>query len=775
MLEVSEQYKKEMLGLQRPQSHVRITYDFANNSAQSNAIFDRVNSVNFGFLNSNPQELLLRHKPQVTYITNEKNRVPLNGDTNFRIYPTSTPEVIEHDKMISNTLSRQDGTFATKPTVIFNFNTPQDMYAITMGFDYFGDSFPTDFELHFTNTNNQTEVLSVIDCESSEHILEGLVQDDIKTFKIVINTWNKPHQRARMGVIDFGITKVISNDELDESGVVYSRSVDLLSAELSYNEIDFTIDNQDGEFNALNPSGLWRHVRPNQKIILEYGLEIDDRIEWLKADTLFLDGHSTANGTTATFHARDKLNTIERECFGAPIEIHDSFYPRGIPLSRLASIIIDDYISDTGDDVRYKLDSCLDTMYTTARLEIMDIKEALQLIANAGHCILFTDRDGVITFKNALDPIITVNDNGGLSALSNSQRAFDDMELPTKSYVIADKNYNTLDGNMIIAGDVYEDVERTGFISRNVSGVNGAFLNPPEYIINYSIPTSMYDLPIVFNNLKNEYATRFSVTYYLHGRVVDTVNVNNNTQVRYNVLRNLDRVDRIIITINNWSKPLQRCVINQVNGGRVNDFHLDFLSAEQKPVVSNVDKIKQIDISFFVIQPGVETIEVEGYCSRVENGNAYYKITHEPIFDTVPSFDINVSVNGIYAMYPTCTEFSIRWTSSAEPPKVTLVGTKVEMVEHINSVVFNHEGVTKTFSNPLITTREQSELIARWLYDYIEKTSTFTVPYRGNPEIQPFDVIYLQSQFEDFVVSRVKSNTIHFNGGISGDMEVIKL
>jgi len=772
MLTVSDQYKKEMQESLRPSPHVRITYDFVNTRAQNGAVFNRAQSRNCIFLGNNPQLLTAGVKPTHTYVTNELNRMPTSDNSNFRIIPYGdTPLHYEQDKVVSETLSREDGTFAIPPTIVFDFDTPQEFFGFTILFDYFGGSYATDFELYFVKNNNTTELTHVTDCTSKQHVIENIDKSDVIALRIVINAWSHPYQRARMGTIDFGIQMLITYPQLSDKGVTHTRSIDLLSVELSRNEVDFNIINLDGDFNALNPTGLWRYVEPNQKVILEYGREIDGVVEWLKADTLFLDGNATTDDLGVSFYGRDRLNTLEQECYGATIDDYNRHHPRGIPLSTLAKIIIEDY----PETIPYKLDPCLDTIYTTARLEIMDIKEALQLIANAGHCILYTDHEGVITFKNALDPVITISDNGGLEPLSNTQRAFNDTQLPTQSYAIADKDYIDTSGTMIVADDSFIQLLPMGFVSRNVSNNNGVFVQRPTITISYSIPTSIYELPIVFDNVKNEYATSFSVTYQLNNRTVDTFNVTNNSQVKYTVLRNVDRLDKIIITINSWSKPNNRCVINQINGGRVNDFYLDFNTAMQKPVVSSIDKIKQIDISFFVLQPGNETIEVEGFCSRVEGGNAYYKITHEPVFDTVPRFPVNVSVNGVYKMYPTCTEFSIRWMSNAEPPPVTLVGTRVDMLEHVNSVVFNHHGVTKTFRNPLVTTREQSELLARWLYDYIEKTSTFTVPYRGNPEIEPFDIIYLQSQFEDFVVSRVKSNTINFNGGMSGDMEVIKL
>jgi hypothetical protein len=773
MLTVSEDYKKEMRELFRQESHAKIIYDFVNVLAQDSAIFNRALSNNCAFLNNNPQLLTGDDRAMYTYITAELNRMPTSDNNNFRIIPYGdSPLYKEQDKVVSETLSGEDGMFTIPPTIVFDFDLPQEFFGFTILFDSFGGGYPDDFKLYFTNSNGLVEIIKVTNCTSSHYILENIDKTGIVSIKIIINSWINPHQRARMDAIKFGIQ--LEKGDNDLSRIRHTKTVDLLSMSHSSNEIEFSLLNLSGEFNALNPTGLWRYVQPNQKIIVEYGQDVNGVVEWFKGDTLFLDGSVSTGEIEVKFKARDRFNTLEHECYGASIKTYQDHGARGISLSTLAKIILDDY-SNNIIQTPYKLDPCLDTIYTTARLDIMDIKEALQLIANAGHCILYTDVDGVITFKNALDPIITVDDNGGLEPLSNTKRAFNDIQLPAHSYIIADKDYITTDGTMIVASDSFDQLQPTGFISQNTSDTRGVFTTPPEYIINYSIPTSLYELPLIFDNVKNEYAINFSVIYQLNNQTVDTVHVTNNTQVKYTVFKYIERLDKIIIVVNTWSKPNQRCVINQIANGRVNDFYLDFNTAMEKPIVNSVDKIKQIDVSFYVLQPTSETVEVEGRCSRIEGTNAFYKFTHDPIHGSTIDAPPGISVNKIYTFNPTCTEFSITWNSTAEPPIIKLIGDKVEMLEHINSVVFNHFGTTKTFKNPLITSREQAELIARWLYDYVEKTSTFNVPYRGNPEIEPFDIIYLQSQFQDQVVSRVKSNKIEYDGTLSGNMEVIKL
>ena len=45
----------------------------------------------------------------------------------------------------------------------------------------------------------------------------------------------------------------------------------------------------------------------------------------------------------------------------------------------------------------------------------------------------------------------------------------------------------------------------------------------------------------------------------------------------------------------------------------------------------------------------------------------------------------------------------------------------------------------------------------------------------GNPEVQPFDIIYIETDFEKYVTARTTKNTISFGSGMTGTWEGIKL
>ena len=50
--------------------------------------------------------------------------------------------------------------------------------------------------------------------------------------------------------------------------------MDLLASVVPSNEVSFTIDNSDQEFNILNPKGFYGYLKENQEIRINFGLEI---------------------------------------------------------------------------------------------------------------------------------------------------------------------------------------------------------------------------------------------------------------------------------------------------------------------------------------------------------------------------------------------------------------------------------------------------------------------------------------------------------------------
>ncbi len=61
----------------------------------------------------------------------------------------------------------------------------------------------------------------------------------------------------------------------------------------------------------------------------------------------------------------------------------------------------------------------------------------------------------------------------------------------------------------------------------------------------------------------------------------------------------------------------------------------------------------------------------------------------------------------------------------------------------------------------------QSALIYQ-VANYLQYRLTHTVRYRGNPELDALDGIYMQTIYDSFISALVLTHTINFNGAISG-------
>jgi hypothetical protein len=85
------------------------------------------------------------------------------------------------------------------------------------------------------------------------------------------------------------------------------------------------------------------------------------------------------------------------------------------------------------------------------------------------------------------------------------------------------------------------------------------------------------------------------------------------------------------------------------------------------------------------------------------------------------------------------------------------------------------EGEKETISNLLITSETQKENILNWYVNYLSLRDTYDTEYRGNPEIEPGDIILTRSFFTPNIKSLVLRNEIKFNGALSGKILTKKI
>ena len=381
-----------------------------------------------------------------------------------------------------------------------------------------------------------------------------------------------------------------------------------------------------------------------------------------------------------------------------------------------------------------------------------------------------------------MDPVITVSANDEYEGLSDVNSAFNNDKIPTVSVAMLEDNYTnvSIDSKLVIANSDPSNREKYGYISNVKSNENYTFSISPQITLSYSMPSKISIFPVYFDVPMNEYATDFSLSFYLNKSLVKTISITKNTSSNVDVsVTDVDSFDTIVLTVTKWSHKYHRCVIGKIGGARINDFYLDFNSASEKPFVSSITPVKGLDVKYYTYYAETSTSEIG---TAISDSNGIISFTHDAYLTKTVNYTYPEGnpVNVAWVEdYPTSTKIKYTYQSNGLPAsgiESKLIGNKISSVENSNYIEYNSKGIEiKEFKNPLVCTKEHSTLISEWLNDYIIKASTLKVDYRGNPELEPFDMIYMQSQFEDYVVTRLKSTQISFGNGTSGSLEVIKI
>lgn len=209
---------------------------------------------------------------------------------------------------------------------------------------------------------------------------------------IVVKKWCLPHHRARVEEIFVGLHKVYGKADLFDYS--HSQSVDPVSTSLPKVEIQFSVDNVDGEYNPYNTNGLVKYLMERQEVKSRYGLKMDDgSIEWIKGGTFYLsEWYAKQGGMTADFTARDLLEFMSDTYYDQVSSVQlRSLYDLALVVLQSAELPL-----NSDGTVKWVIDESLKNIMTYAPLPEDTHANCLQLIANAGMCVLYQDRNGTL-------------------------------------------------------------------------------------------------------------------------------------------------------------------------------------------------------------------------------------------------------------------------------------------------------------------------------------------------------------------------------------------
>lgn len=732
---VSDNYKNSMKGLVRNQSFIKIGFSIVDQEASGNVTLQANSHETYSDLENTNDG----YDVTQTYITMEQGRYKIGTD---QVIYDNTNYLTQG--YVSSVVADGNGEFTNNPIITITSAIPLSTLGFTFDFDMVCKEAPKEIRLkaYLESILVSDRVFTINSSIASlEQPIEAWDKVEVEFTKVL------PYHRARLDSIVFGITKTFENDMV--LNATMTRQCSPISNEIAQNSFSFEIDNFNQSYNPDNPSNIYKYVEEEQEIKVDFGYELNNgKIEWVNGGKYVLDGMPTINPNSVKFNAVDTLG-----------DLTDIFYKgmyRETPISMYdlaTEVLVDAGLKTT----EYVLDDYMKTVFTKAPLPIVTHKECLQIIANACQCLLFVNRDGQITFDVAIDPTITISDNGGIS-ISSSALAYNSPHLITDTVITMEKDFWQVGNNMVILDDYEESEIKHGFISASLSKEDGTFDVNPQIYVEYSSGVSLYEIPIVFGGTVYD----FNVYYYSKDTLLDTYSITNNEELTHTIYNQQDEVTKVVYEVVRV-KPLQRARINGIGTGRVSDFYLDFNTSKSVPIVKKQQPLYAVDVKCYSWNVGEnkelfkETISV--------NGSITLKVEYNPSINIVVNASSGFSVESqIFTRYGV-----IILTGTGE---CELVITGDELVES-NMVVSNVVGLkgeTKTLENPLITDTANAQLTAKWIAEWLTKRNEYDIEYRGNVEVDAYDMIYAQSQFEEYFPVRVVKNEVTFNGALSGKL-----
>ena len=398
----------------------------------------------------------------------DANHIVSDGEKNIRPYATlernlwildGSLEILPASKygetgFIDNTIGTSTGTFSANAIVSINFTKVHTkmLQGITITWSKYLNEYAKDFII---TAYNGTTVVATKTVTNNTSVKVSILLDMVNYNKINIEVvkWSMPYRRARIDEVFTGVNVAFSKKDIFSYSSSYTA--DPISAELPKSEISFSLNNVDKVFNPYNTEGLSKYLIERQEISVQYGYKLDTGVEWISGGKFYLsEWDAEQGGIGADFTARDLLEFMTGE-------YHKGLYnPSGTSLYALAeSVLLDANLPVFSDGrVKWVIDNKLKNIYTTAPLPVDTHANCLQMIANAGGCVIYQDREGILHISglpesDSSEYVISDFNSYSKSGLSIS-KPLKQVEVPCYSYSVATESSELYKGTMAINGTV---------------------------------------------------------------------------------------------------------------------------------------------------------------------------------------------------------------------------------------------------------------------------------------------------------------------------------
>ena len=731
MQKVSKAYKESMKSSLRERAYIMISFGLVNQEAQAKATVDNGSYAYY----SNKDNIFGEHIDDTVYATLEEEFTKVDGSMFFlprateggRYYDTG----IVSDKLVSE----------ARCEVVISLNTiATDFKGLTINF---GENYPVNFDI-VGSTGQTIEFRGNTKSKwSTEEVLKNTTY-----IKLVFYKMKNPQSRLRIYSIMFGYGLVYYNDSVMSSAL--DSYVSPIGADVPQFDFSVTLKNYDHYFNVDNPNSAINYLETGQEMDIMYGYQTpgSDTIEWIQGNHLWCSEWES-DDNTATIRCQDIFRNMDGE------------YVKGLYSATGKSYyaLAEEILKDAGIS-EYYIDPRLKKLYSNNPIPRVKYKEALQIIANAGRCVLTQSRDGKVQIKSNFMPSASIATNGE-ETYSNAANALTDT--PKVEYATLAGNYTPTDGTMFFLPRNGKAALTTGYISKEISGANGTFTKNPIVTITMEAIRAYYGLKLVFGTAL---PAAFTIRTYKGGEPVNEYPVEkdeiNTTSI---ILRDFDDFDVMKIEFTKTAEPYNRIVLNYFSLSDVVDFTMNRRDMTSSPKAIKQELIKEVIVPCYTYQENnrEENLVYEDIDVVAGEVETYY------IQD--PSYGYKVKLDEVegkatvvaWSNYFVTIKFNV--TGSF---KLEVQGYRYKIVEKYATVSLNARGKTVKWKNPLISNTTMANELAAWLADYYTAGIEYEYDTRGNPELDATDIVYQENEFHDGMRVNIYRHTVNFKQAFSG-------
>ena len=210
----------------------------------------------------------------------------------------------------------------------------------------------------------------------------------------------------------------------------------------------------------------------------------------------------------------------------------------------------------------------------------------------------------------------------------------------------------------------------------------------------------------------------------------------------------------------NKTNPYQRIHLSHMSFGDITDYVIDYSDMTSSPTASVAEKIKNVNVTYYEYSYG---------SSQKKLSTTMAVAGHNLVTFTNPAYNYSLSYAGVQPGTLTIissgayyVEFNSTIAAEVNINGIEFVVSTKEVTQEVRQI-----GTDKTASNVLIDNATDAQNEAEWLAEYFANDIDYVISYRGEPALDPDDLIYTENKSIERNLVRLTSTQIDTSTGMS--------